>query len=121
MRHTIRGLSIKDRKVLLVNGYGADFFWTPGGGIEVGESPEQALRREILEELGVKITSLSPYVSYEYEDQKVENFLIEIEGEITPGSEITTFGWYSSNSTIKPSTGFKDMVLPRLLQDNLID
>ncbi len=74
MRHTIRGIIIRDRKVLLVTGHKADFYWTPGGGVEAGETIEETLRREILEELGVTITSLTPYNSYEDDDQEVDNF-----------------------------------------------
>jgi 8-oxo-dGTP pyrophosphatase MutT (NUDIX family) len=121
MRHTIRGIIIKDRKVLLVIGHEADFYWTPGGGVEAGETIEETLCREIKEELGVTVRTLELYYSYDYEDQKVDNFLIEIEGDIKTGSEITGTSWYSSGSTIKLSRGFRDMVLPRLLQDGLID
>lgn len=121
MRHTIRGIIIKDRKVLLVTGHDADFYWTPGGGVEADETIEETLRREIFEELGVTITSLTPYNSYEDHDQEVDNFLIEIEGDIKTGTEITGTSWYSTGSTIKLSNGFRTMVLARLLQDDLID
>ena len=121
MRHTIRGIIIKDRKVLLVTGHNADFYWTPGGGVEANETIEATLRREILEELGVTVRALNPYYSYEDDNQKVDNFLIQIEGDIKTGSEITGTSWYSSGSTIKLSNGFRTMVLPRLLQDGLID
>ena len=121
MRHTIRGIIIKDKKVLLVTGHNADFYWTPGGGVETGETIEETLRREIREELGVTITSLEPYYSYEDHDQNVDNFLIEIEGDIKTGSEITGTTWYSSDLTIKLSNGFRTMVLSRLLKGNLID
>ncbi|MEI7918280.1 MAG: NUDIX domain-containing protein [Candidatus Saccharibacteria bacterium] len=121
MRHTIRGIIIKDRKVLLVTGHGAGYYWTPGGGIEDGEMIEETLHREIMEELGVTISVFEPYYSYEYEDQKVENFLIEVDGDIQISNEITDIFWYSSNSGLKTSSGFICMVLPRLLLDGLID
>ncbi|WP_413291300.1 (deoxy)nucleoside triphosphate pyrophosphohydrolase [Bdellovibrio sp. HCB337] len=49
----------RDGKVLIVRrgpgNSGAGFWEFPGGKVEPGESPEQALQREILEEVGVRI------------------------------------------------------------------
>ncbi|MFP4282595.1 MAG: (deoxy)nucleoside triphosphate pyrophosphohydrolase [Opitutales bacterium] len=48
----------------------------PGGKVEVGESPERALRREIAEELGVTLGALEPLVviehRYEFEYVRLE-------------------------------------------------
>jgi len=121
MRQTIRGLIIHNKKVLLVTGHDANFYWTPGGGVEANETAEQTLRREISEELGVVIKTFTPYSSYDYEDQKVENYLVEIEGDFVVGGEITGTMWYSSDACCKTSNGFKHMVLPRLLKDGLIE
>ena len=50
-----------DGEMLLVGGTpGATEFWLPGGGIEVGESPEQALARELLEEAAATIHEMRP-------------------------------------------------------------
>ena len=121
LRRTIRGLVIHDRKVLLVTGHSADFYWTPGGGVEPGESPEATLRREIREELGVEVRTLSWYAQHTYNHQQVESYLIEVEGEVTTGNEITGTAWFSTKSSIKTSDGFKKSVLPQLVADDLID
>ena len=122
MRHTVRGIILKNKQVLLVTGHSADFYWTPGGGVEPNETIIETLHRELKEELGVSIKSSKPYFSYEYADQKVDNFIIEIDGDIKVGEEITDFVWYDSTSnSIKPSNGFVAMLQPRLIKDGLLN
>lgn len=120
MRHTVRGIILKDQHVLLVTGHDADFYWTPGGGTEGAETIIETLRREIREELGVEVTSHTPYYSYTYADQKVDNFLITISGKIEVGEEVTGYTWFSSKSKITPSDGFMKTLMPQLIADGLI-
>jgi 8-oxo-dGTP diphosphatase len=48
---------IQDGKVALIERHRArlDYFVFPGGGVDEGESPEQAAVREAVEELGIKV------------------------------------------------------------------
>ena len=48
---------IKDNKVALIERHraGLDYFVFPGGGVDEGESPEQAAVREAMEELGIEV------------------------------------------------------------------
>jgi len=57
IKERARAIIIDHGKILLINRIkGDDFYWViPGGGVEFGESHEQAVKRECLEELGVKI------------------------------------------------------------------
>ena len=49
---------IKDNKVALIERHraGLDYFVFPGGGVDEGETPEQAAIRETMEELGIEVS-----------------------------------------------------------------
>lgn len=61
----VAGIAIVDGKVLLSQrppGKHLAGLWEfPGGKIDAGETPEQALRREFMEELAVEIDAIRPY------------------------------------------------------------
>jgi 8-oxo-dGTP diphosphatase len=58
-RLSIYGVAINDSSILLCRiapGYPGEGRWTlPGGGVEWGEHPEDALRREVYEEAGLEL------------------------------------------------------------------
>ena len=59
LRVRVCGICIENDKILLVNHHslnGSDDFWgPPGGGMDFGESAEKNLKREFIEETGLKI------------------------------------------------------------------
>jgi len=48
---------VRDKKILLIHRIkeGREYWVVPGGGVESGEDMEKALRREILEETGLRL------------------------------------------------------------------
>lgn len=54
----------------------------PGGKIEAGESPEQAVIRELQEEVGITVTSLQPFdkLEYQFPDRQITLWFWLVDG-----------------------------------------
>jgi 8-oxo-dGTP pyrophosphatase MutT (NUDIX family) len=124
MRKTTRALIIKNKKILLVSGHDADFYWTPGGGIEGKETPEVTLKRELKEELGFDVYKYDKFIDYIIGDQDVTNFLVITSEDMQPSAEIDKMIWASKNDIengiIKVSDGFKKNAFVALVKNNLV-
>ena len=60
-RETCFGICVRDKKMLLVKKKGQFSFI--GGGLEKGESHEDCLRREFIEESGYELKEIKPFVT----------------------------------------------------------
>ena len=54
-RDSARGIIVKDGRVAMIHSMKYDYYKFPGGGIEAGEAPEEAMIREVLEEAGLVV------------------------------------------------------------------
>jgi 8-oxo-dGTP diphosphatase len=94
----------KDNKFLLLKRSDDPKMWMPskwalvGGAIEKGESPEEAVKREIQEEIGLEINKFIKTFSIQRHKDSIEHiFACRYEGdptEITLNDENTNYGWY---------------------------
>ena|SRR4030088_2224329 len=57
MRRAARVIIFKDNQLLVIkrDKFGKQYFTLPGGGVDLGETPERALHREIYEETGFQL------------------------------------------------------------------
>lgn len=56
MKQAARAIIVRGNKLLVIhrNKFGKEYYTLPGGGVEQGETPEQAVFRELQEETGLK-------------------------------------------------------------------
>ncbi len=84
MRQRVTAIIIKDKKLLLIQEGG--YCYTPGGGVEEGETHEEAIARECREEIGVSVLATRPYFTYDCvtvqqkTPQRNYCFFVDIEG-----------------------------------------
>ena len=79
-RTSAYGIIKNDGKILLVNTRSSGKWFFPGGEVEIGESLEDAIKREVMEETGIEIkiekflTFKESYFYYDPLDQAFQNY-----------------------------------------------
>lgn len=129
VRTRVSAVIIRDKKILLVrgnSGFYKDFYFTPGGKIEEGETDEMALSRELYEELSLGYLNKNFLFEYEAPNwdkgiQKVRCYLVEIEiDNIKLSSEIGEMMWYSrrdfEENVIPISPSMAEFLMPKLIE-----
>ena len=127
------GVIIIDRKVLVERSKGKEYFVHPGGKIEPGETPKQAVVRELKEEFSIDVreADLAPFdrnsapAAHSPEvDVHMEVFIVKKwQGEIKPDNEVEEIRWLTSDvpAGIKVGSIMKHETIPKLKAEDLID
>ncbi len=123
-------IEIRNRKVLETCSYGKDKWYIPGGKREQGESDQQALIREMKEELLVDIIpeTLVHYGTFKAQAHgKPEGTIVRMtcytgkyKGILSPSAEVEKLDWfdYSKRNDVSP---VDQMIFDDLKKKNLID
>ena len=133
--HKSSGILIENRKLLVVRQRGKDYFIAPGGKLNPGEAPVDALIRELKEELGLVVTSeniklfgtfYAPSAGQENLILRSDVFFVHTwndELQLNSNDKVNEFKWITTNDvgTIKIGSIFEHEVLPRLKEQGLID
>lgn len=87
-----------DVEILNVKAFNKEKYGFPGGKIEEGETPEQAVIRETIEELGVRpeeVALIGDYSSLTPEGRKINMYVFtgEITEQVSPMAEIEELIW----------------------------
>jgi len=99
----------ENSSLLLVRVRDNEHWYLPGGKIEIGESPEQALQRELLEELNIVLEPASIRYLYTVNgpaygqpgDVELICFSARWQGSPEPMGEISSIDWIPIDETEK--------------------
>jgi ADP-ribose pyrophosphatase YjhB (NUDIX family) len=105
----VRVFLVKNQQILLVKHTYSNQWFLPGGGLKKGETLEQAIRRELTEELGVRIEKLELFGAYNnfFEGKKDYIILFKSDDFSLPNkkdSEIEQFSFFSYENIPKSTS-----------------
>jgi mutator protein MutT len=127
------GIIIVDRKLLFTRARDMEFFIDPGGKIEAGETPEEALVRELKEELSIDVNQADLELFGDYTAEAANHkgrtvhmkaFVVKKwQGDIKPSAEVEELRWLTSElpNDIQVGSIFGGEVLPELHKQGLVD
>ncbi|MFC0309388.1 NUDIX domain-containing protein [Gallibacterium trehalosifermentans] len=121
---------VEQRRVLMTRSYGKDQYYLPGGKREQGESDQQALIREIKEELNVDLIPETLSLVEVFQAQahgKAEGVMVvmrcyqgDYQGQLQASAEIEELRWLTTtDKTICSQAAC--LVLDYLAENGLID
>jgi len=122
-------LYIRDGKLLSARSKNKELFYIPGGKREEGESDEQALIREVQEEVSVKLIPASIKYAQTFKAQadgknsetivKLTCYFADFKGELCPDAEIEEIDFISyQNKSLCSLASIK--VMDWLISQNLV-
>ena len=124
--HVAAAVIYDGNKVFAVQrGYGdwKDYWEFPGGKVEAGESPEEALRREILEELDTEISVGEKLTTVEYDYPKFHLSMDCFCCSITNGKltllEAENSAWLTKETLYSVNWLPADLSVIRLIEEKL--
>jgi 8-oxo-dGTP diphosphatase len=124
-------LTMRDDRILLCRKQaGTSRLILPGGCFEPGETDEECLRRELVEELGpVEVANLEYVGTYQDQAAGADNKTVRIElyrgdlvGEPVANSEIAALVWFGSeDDRAQLSPSIRNKIFPDLIRRGLLN
>lgn len=121
-RISVKALIRDEQNRILLVKEGEDEWGIPGGGLDHGESVEQALRREMREELGAEVAWYSSlpilaepgYVPEQNRWKFWVTYEVKLASEPKPGADVVEIGWFRKDE-------LKGIALDSTETQNVID
>jgi len=125
----IGAIMLNDKKLFLVKKRSGDILILPGGKAKGNENPGQTLRRELKEELDVKLVNKKPFgiftdkATYEDAHLIMYTYFVETKGNFKPKSEIESFEWIDRDYKkrgVKVASIIEKFIIPKLIDMKLL-